>query len=61
MKIGRGRPKKDVEMTKNRVFSMRITDKELDILDEMAEYLGVNKVEIVRRAIGIYHDLTFYN
>jgi predicted DNA-binding protein len=61
VKIGRGRPKKDVEMTKNNSFKLRLSDKELDILDEMAEYLGVNKAEIVRRAIGIYHDLTIYN
>jgi hypothetical protein len=57
----RGRPKKDSDATKNNSFKLRLSDKDLDILEEMAEYLDVNKAEIVRRAIGIYHDMTLCN
>jgi hypothetical protein len=57
----RGRPKKDSEITKNNWLSLRLSDNDFDILEEMSEYLDVNKAEIIRRAIGIYHDLTFCN
>jgi hypothetical protein len=57
----RGRPKKNSEITKNNWLSLRLSDNDFDILEEMSEYLNVNKAEIVRRAIGIYHDMTLCN
>lgn len=51
----RGRPAEDEP--KNVVFNVRMSDKDVALLNNLAEKTGTGKGEIMRRALKMYYNL----
>lgn len=56
----RGRPKKPYKDSKHNLFKIRMTDEELDILNNLSVETGKPKSEIVIEALKLYNNIAEY-
>lgn len=52
----RGRPKKDDNDLANEFVHLRLTKKEIEMLDKISEQTGLTKTQILKRGIYIYEE-----
>ena len=52
----KGRPKK--ENSKERQFNVRLTNDEIDMLDELSDRTGKSKSDVIRCALNLYKRMS---
>lgn len=50
-----GRPKK--EICKNNRFEVRLSDEDLEVMDEICDRTGKNRSDVMRTALLVYQNL----